>query len=133
MTDRFNPWPIFSAAIQGAHRRNTSEAGPDRMAIAIMIGGPASSAVLIWATKTTVLKPDQVTSAFALLSGSLLAAFALLATWRGSVARSHLELSDTKIARDRIDEAVGECLAATIASVFGGVSMTVLGRVTKVV
>ena len=125
MTDRFDVGPLLGGMFTRLRRRSqTGEEATDWIAVGALILLPLAIVIALAWSQFVARRPDQLIAAFALLAGSLVAAFSLLATWRSQIPGD--SDGSMNVARRRVDEAAAHSLTAAFGCMVGAAVMVIL-------
>lgn len=119
MLDRFNPSDLIQGLASGLRKRRhlhdeDSEEKADWSSRIILVGLPAAVAVLICVFRWEFTGADQILAGAALLCGSLLAAFAQIASWRERALARNRRVEDLDVRA--LNEATAHVLVSLMVS-----------------
>lgn len=122
--DRFSLVALLRGVDTGLReRRQFGEEPPDRNVRRLLVWVPFAVFVLAFPARAVLQSPTQLTSAFGLMSGALLAIFSLIARWREDLTRR--DRKTDAVTKRHLDETVSLILMSCLASALGA-AITVL-------
>lgn len=129
MPGRFNPSDVTRGLFDGLkYRRHDAEKESyDKVAIAVLFGLPVLAAGLIFWLQLQFTGADQILAGAALLCGSLMAAFAQIASWRERALSR--DRSVEKIRVRALNEATAHILFSLMISVLTVASTFALANI----